>query len=57
MDDVDTVVIVMKFPSNVIATIDLSRNGSYGYDQRIEVYVRMCIFYNSYAVFQTIVGL
>eukprot|EP00118_Oscarella_pearsei_P009569 m.55615 g.55615 ORF g.55615 m.55615 type:complete len:200 (+) comp34493_c0_seq1:421-1020(+) len=36
--DVDTVVIVMKFPSGTIATIDLSRHGSYGYDQRLEVY-------------------
>ena len=37
MNDVDTVAIVMKFPSGVIATIDLSRHSSYGYDQRLEV--------------------
>ena len=37
MNDVDTVVIVMKSPSNIIATLDLSRHASYGYDQRIEV--------------------
>ena len=37
MDDVDTVVISMKFPSGILAAIDLSRNSSYGYDQRLEV--------------------
>ena len=37
MDDVDTVLIVMNFPSGVIANIDLSRHASYGYDQRLEV--------------------
>merc|ERR1719277_241077 len=38
MDDVDTAVIVLRFPSHVLATIDLSRTAKYGYDQRIEVY-------------------
>ena len=37
MGDVDTVAIVMKFKSGVMATIDLSRHSSYGYDQRLEV--------------------
>ena len=37
MGDVDTVAIVMKFESGAIATIDLSRYSSYGYDQRLEV--------------------
>ena len=36
--DVDTIAIVMKFPSGVIAQIDMSRYSSYGYDQRIEVH-------------------
>ena len=36
--DVDTLVITMKFPSGVIAIIDISRHSTYGYDQRIEVY-------------------
>ncbi|XP_022090122.1 uncharacterized protein LOC110979000 [Acanthaster planci] len=38
MDDVDQVAITMKFPSGTIATIDLNRESSYGYDQRIEVF-------------------
>ena len=37
MDDVDTIAIVLKFPSGALATIDLSRHSSYGYDQRLEV--------------------
>lgn len=37
MNDVDEVIILMRFPSNILASIDLSRNSSYGYDQRIEV--------------------
>ncbi len=35
--DVDTIAIVLKFPSGVIASIDLSRHSQYGYDQRLEV--------------------
>lgn len=42
LHDVDTVVIVMKFPSGVLSTIELSRNSSYGYDQRLEVTSSMC---------------
>ncbi|CAH1775979.1 unnamed protein product [Owenia fusiformis] len=38
MGDVDSVAIMMKFPSGAIATIDLSRNAKYGYDQRIEAF-------------------
>ena len=37
MGDVDTVAIVMKFEGGAMATIDLSRYSSYGYDQRLEV--------------------
>ena len=37
MHDVDNAAITMKFPSNVISTIDISRHSSYGYDQRCEV--------------------
>ena len=37
--DYDTVVIMMKFPSGTIATIDLSRHAVYGYDQRVEVWI------------------
>ena len=36
--DVDTVAIVLKFPSGVIATVDLSRHAVYGYDQRVELF-------------------
>jgi len=37
LDDFDTVLITLKFPSGTIANIDLSRKAAYGYDQRIEV--------------------
>lgn len=36
--DYDTVAIMMKFPSGILATIDLSRQAVYGYDQRVEVF-------------------
>ena len=35
--DVDTVSIVLKFPSKVLGTVDLSRHSNHGYDQRLEV--------------------
>ena len=35
--DVDTIAIILKFPSRVLATIELCRHSSYGYDQRLEV--------------------
>ena len=35
--DVDTAAIVLKFPSGVLASIDISRHSQYGYDQRLEV--------------------
>jgi len=38
LNDVDTVGVVMKFPSGIIGQIDLSRHAAYGYDQRIEVF-------------------
>ena len=38
LNDVDTVGVVMKFPSGIIGQIDLSRHAVYGYDQRIEVF-------------------
>ncbi|XP_065061517.1 myo-inositol 2-dehydrogenase-like [Rhopilema esculentum] len=38
MNDVDTVAITMKFPSGLLALIDLSRLATYGYDQRLEVF-------------------
>ena len=37
LNDVDTVVISMKFADGTLATIDLSRYAAYGYDQRLEV--------------------
>ena len=37
IDDVDTVVIVLTFPSGVLASVNLSRHSTYGYDQRMEV--------------------
>ena len=38
MNDVDTVGVVMKFPSGAIGQIDMSRHAVYGYDQRVEVF-------------------
>jgi len=38
LNDADTVVTTMKFPNNVLATIDISRNSAYGYDQRVEIF-------------------
>ena len=40
LNDVDTVIISMKFRDGTLATIDLSRFAAYGYDQRLEVYVK-----------------
>ncbi len=37
LGDVDTIAIILKFPSGVIASIELSRHSTYGYDQRLEV--------------------
>ncbi|XP_050493041.1 inositol 2-dehydrogenase-like [Bombus huntii] len=38
IDDFDTVVVTLYFPSGTLGTIDLSRNSSFGYDQRLEVF-------------------
>ncbi len=38
INDVDTVAITLKFPSGVLALIDLSRFAAYGYDQRLEAF-------------------
>uniref|UniRef100_A0A2P2I8T8 Inositol 2-dehydrogenase-like n=1 Tax=Hirondellea gigas TaxID=1518452 RepID=A0A2P2I8T8_9CRUS len=38
INDHDTVVVTMKFPSGVLAHIDVSRQAVYGYDQRVEVH-------------------
>jgi myo-inositol 2-dehydrogenase/D-chiro-inositol 1-dehydrogenase len=37
LDDWDTVMITLRFPSGTIGSIDLSRKAVYGYDQRMEV--------------------
>ena len=37
IDDVDTVLVSMKFASGAIASIETSRKSVYGYDQRLEV--------------------
>jgi myo-inositol 2-dehydrogenase/D-chiro-inositol 1-dehydrogenase len=36
--DLDTAVLLLKFSSGVIGTIDNSRQAIYGYDQRVEVF-------------------
>ena len=41
LGDVDTIAIILKFPSGALATINLSRHSSYGYDQRLEVRSRV----------------
>ena len=41
LQDVDTIIISMKFPSGALSVTDLSRHSTYGYDQRIEV----CMLY------------
>jgi len=38
--DVDTVVITMKFRDGTLDTVDFSRYAAYGYDQRVEVFLR-----------------
>lgn len=37
-NDLDMVVVTMKFQSGLIATVDCSRIAPYGYDQRVEVF-------------------
>ena len=36
--DIDTAIITLQFKNGVIATIDNSREATYGYDQRVEVF-------------------
>jgi len=36
--DIDSVAVVLRFPSGSIATIDNNRSAVYGYDQRLEVF-------------------
>ncbi|KAG0715183.1 putative oxidoreductase YrbE [Chionoecetes opilio] len=38
INDHDTAVFTMKFPSGALSMTDLSRNAVYGYDQRLEVF-------------------
>eukprot|EP00756_Hemistasia_phaeocysticola_P005010 Hpha_TRINITY_DN13131_c0_g1::TRINITY_DN13131_c0_g1_i1::g.113811::m.113811/K00010/iolG; myo-inositol 2-dehydrogenase / D-chiro-inositol 1-dehydrogenase len=38
MGDVDSVAVMMKFPSGLIAMVDTCREAAYGYDQRVEVF-------------------
>lgn len=38
IDDFDTLVITMKFPSGAIGVIDISRHAVYGYDIRLEAF-------------------
>ena len=40
--DVDTIVVTLKFPSGVLAVVDLSRHACYGYDMRLEVNMCSC---------------
>ena len=38
LDDLDMVVVTLKFASGLLATVDCSRVAAYGYDQRVEVF-------------------
>jgi len=38
LHDVDTIIMVFKFASGCMATVDMSRKCAYGYDQRVEVF-------------------
>jgi len=38
LGDVDTIIMLLKFKSGCMGTIDLSRKSVYGYDQRVEVF-------------------
>jgi len=38
MGDIDSVAVMMKFPSGLIAIVDTCREAAYGYDQRVEVF-------------------
>lgn len=38
INDVDTVVATLKFPSGTLGMINLSRNACYGYDMRLEAF-------------------
>merc|ERR1712039_1030213 len=38
MKDIDTVAVLIKYESGIIATIDTCRDAAYGYDQRIEAF-------------------
>jgi hypothetical protein len=46
---VDTIAIILKFPSGVLGSIDLSRHSSYGYDQRLEVRSELPMSYYGYS--------
>jgi myo-inositol 2-dehydrogenase/D-chiro-inositol 1-dehydrogenase len=37
LGDVDNVVVALRFPNGLLASIDVSRQGPHGYDQRLEV--------------------
>lgn len=45
--DVDTISITMEFPSGAIATAQVSRHSSYGYDQRVEVRQHAIFYFTS----------
>mmetsp|Transcript_16838 Transcript_16838/g.30539 ORF Transcript_16838/g.30539 Transcript_16838/m.30539 type:complete len:184 (-) Transcript_16838:26-577(-) len=52
-DIMDTATVVLGFPSGLNVSMELSRNSSYGYDQRIELFGsngNMCAVENSHKV-------
>lgn len=36
--DLDTVMVILKYKTGLICSIDTSRNATYGYDQRLEIF-------------------
>jgi myo-inositol 2-dehydrogenase/D-chiro-inositol 1-dehydrogenase len=55
--DVDQLEMVLKFPSGVLGSIDISRYAVYGYDQRIEVLTHQgCIVAENQQVSTVVIG-
>lgn len=47
IDDVDTAITVLKFKNKALATVENSRNSTYGYDQRLEVFCETGMWSNA----------
>jgi len=54
--DVDTAVVVLRFASGALGTIDNSRRAVYGYDQRVEVFGSKGVLFNANRTPDTVVA-